>query len=282
MKKIKIIKSKDWLYVNWYIGYWKFLYNWKKLLPTHCNTWGFIPWEKELKTIVQVFKPKQIPYKFVLKEPEKFPNLEKSYLYDDVTDDWDFIQSFQDILWLYTLEFKEEKVEDKKIEFEAIILWEIEKIEDVSPFKYKVITDNKIGEIDMSQIWYEDYIKITVPEILRYEYPCSIDWNVAYEIIRTHIKENIDWRYAKITSDYDFCFAVEKKYTEDKFEIIFKMTPPKRKYDNYPIIGWFTWNNLKDLKEKIDLYLKELMEKINEPFIQCPNCKWKWIISKKI
>ena len=54
----------------------------------------------------------------------------------------------------------------------------------------------------------EDEIS-TDPALLQ-EKPCLLSSEESYAIIRAHVKANIDHKVAAITSDYDFCFTVEK------------------------------------------------------------------------
>jgi hypothetical protein len=52
--------------------------------------------------------------------------------------------------------------------------------------------------------------RITTHPVLLQTKPCYLTNEESYKIIRNHVKVNINPKYAKITSDYDFCFTVEK------------------------------------------------------------------------
>ena len=121
-----------------------------------------------------------------------------------------------------------------------------------------------------------------------------------YDITRQYIKENIDNSVAKITSDYDFCFAVKKivkllqpetityqnifgrtkkerekiRYTTKEYKeiTIFEMTHKQENYKGYTAIEPMYANNEDELKQKIDTWLKELITAINEPLVQCTHC----------
>ena len=62
---------------------------------------------------------------------------------------------------------------------------------------------------------------------------------------------------------------------------IFEMTDDQHKYKGYTVIEGFKGNNIEELKENIDNYLKDLMAKINEPVVDCPHCKGKGIVLNK-
>ena len=129
---------------------------------------------------------------------------------------------------------------------------------------------------------------------------CQLNPERSYRIIRAHIKDNINSRYAKITSDYKFCFTVKKKiplaepeafrvdtnaslfsrrkrtpkyetrYRKSRSIEIFEMTAEN--YKGYTQIKGFEGKDHTDLNRKIDAYLKNLMDYINEPLIDCPHC----------
>jgi hypothetical protein len=137
-------------------------------------------------------------------------------------------------------------------------------------------------------------VSLTTHPDLYTQRPCSVDGKELYRIIRNHIKANINPRYAKITSDYDFCLTVEKviacepeKYTVNtgtskrlRYETRYKRertvkvfeTSPEG-YSNYPKQKGIDGRNQKDLEDKIDAYLEEIMLKINEPYVECSHCK---------
>lgn len=135
------------------------------------------------------------------------------------------------------------------------------------------------------------------PEISLASKPTSVTGNEMYQIVRTHVLNNIDSKYATITSDYDFCFTVKKKlaiepihrvrddrtsrqrkprlvnYTVESRDVqVFEMTPPSKKYNNYTIIKGIVAKDHKDLKRRIDSFLNNLMDIINEPIESCSAC----------
>jgi hypothetical protein len=146
--------------------------------------------------------------------------------------------------------------------------------------------------------------KIIFPSLIIHETPCRLSSEESYEIIRSHVKRNINPVVAKVTSDYDFCFAVakviklanpyskpitytprgkRKPVTETRMvtarEVqIFEMTNAKHKYSGYTVIQGFEGNNERALKEQIDNYLADLMVIINKPLVDCHHCNGTGVI----
>ena len=113
---------------------------------------------------------------------------------------------------------------------------------------------------------------LTVHPSLHTERPCSLSGKEFYQIIRNHIKLNIDPKYARVTSDYDFCLSVEKvishapipytvdvgtkrksnyqtRYRHNRTVKVFETSPEG--YSNYPTQKGISGKNQRDLEEKI-------------------------------
>lgn len=136
------------------------------------------------------------------------------------------------------------------------------------------------------------------PNIVLPSKPCAYTSDQMYQIIRNHVILNIDPRYAKITSNYDFCFTVKKplaippitksydsnwrsrskkikmvsyRITDREVEV-FEMTPQSHSYKGYSVISGITAKSHKELQKKVDELLDKLMEEINEPLKSCEHC----------
>lgn len=152
--------------------------------------------------------------------------------------------------------------------------------------------------------------KIFFPKVLLPTRPCKLSSYQSFQIIRNHIKDNIDPKYAEITSDYDFCLSVAKKirvtdresyqvdtnnsifsnrkrkpkyetrYRTDRKIVVYETAPQKENgvYKGYTKTEGFEAGNYRELEEKIEKFLNNLMEAINKPFIDCPNCKGQGVI----
>jgi hypothetical protein len=136
-------------------------------------------------------------------------------------------------------------------------------------------------------------LALTTHPTLHTERPCHLTGKEFYKIIRNHVKLNINPVYAKISSDYDFCFTVEKviihepisylvdvgtkrkprketRYRKQRTVKVFETSPEG--YSNYPKQEGIQGENQKDLEEKIDKYLEDLMTLINKPYVECTCC----------
>jgi hypothetical protein len=196
---------------------------------------------------------------------------------------------------LYSIEYRVE-TEEEKVPYEESKVFE-EDLKDAAEF---------VGYTTAG--WEKKQIKVTplaatvhaafYPEVMLPNKACALTSDQMYDIIRNHIRENIDGAYAHITSDYDFCFTVKKKLkipTENrtydanlfsrskkvklvKYQVtdreyeIFEMTPESRKYNGYTVISGITADNHDDLKEKLDSILHKLTEAINAPLASCFHC----------
>lgn len=150
----------------------------------------------------------------------------------------------------------------------------------------------------------------THPDLLD-EKSCYIPSEKAYEIIRQHIKNNLDGRYASIKADFDFHFEVVKKiklaepiknvrnanegtrkkksnwvttYTENKTISVLniKRSPKDSDYGKdcfipKPFIG----ENYEDMVSKMNQYLESLVQEINTPYQECSHCNgWGVILNE--
>ena len=156
-------------------------------------------------------------------------------------------------------------------------------------------------DIDLTEVVrYDQLTEMMTPELLRHNVPCHLSSEQTYRIVRHYVKHNHDPKYSRITSDYDFCFTVQKvvpiksyvqrteekkangkSYSRPRFsertvssktQKIFEMTHNKKNYDRYPVIKGFKGDNLQDLYDNIKLYLDELIEHINHPVAECHHC----------
>lgn len=111
----------------------------------------------------------------------------------------------------------------------------------------------------------------------------------------------------KIAKYFDFCFSVSKRlklsepyivteeikksngrsyknpkireiYTDDKKIKCFEMTSEKDMYKGYTPIRGIEAENEEELQIKIEKLCKCVIDKINEPLIECPHCKGRGVI----
>ena len=194
---------------------------------------------------------------------------------------------YEEILGMY--EFKYDSMEDtyEPIEFKINEIYSREDFECIER-PYRAETD-LLTQIEFPEVAYQDK-------------PCKVTSESLFDIIRHHVKENIDNRYAVIDSDYDFHFQVDRVIQlANPYDMIYntnalsKRKPKwvtktiatkkatilnlKRKPSdsNYGkdchIAPEIVGKDYKDLKNKVDEFLKNLMNEINKKYCECPNCQ---------
>jgi hypothetical protein len=261
-----------------------YLYDGEKPNKTYHKDWF------EFKTIPTKIE-KQLPARKInqryelkngFQETDLTPKvINKSYIDED--------SDFYEVKGLYDFKYETEEAGFESIPFEITIAEEID------------------GEFEIVKMEhtpkYNLLDRITTHPVLLQTKPCYLTNEESYKIIRNHVKVNINPKYAKITSDYDFCFTVEKvielhktyEYTvnvnanysrrKPKYEKRYNITRTVRvyqvapkTYDGYPIVEPFSGKDYDDLKKNIDEFLHNLMEMINEPVVECEHCKGRGVI----
>lgn len=263
-------------YYNSYRSLKGFFFDGELAKETYKGDWfqlGSIP-----KKITEKKPQRQINIRYELKEGFQVTDLTPETLTPQEIED-----EFEDVYGLYTRKYDLEEEGFEDIDFKLNIIAEIDGNFEIKRQDY----DLKHSLLD----------KITTHPVLLVNKPCELSKKQSYNIIREHIKQNIDPKYAEITSDYDFCLTVKKKIEiepeayqvnlnagysrrKPKYETRFKRaraieiykTSPEG-YQGYPTIENFTGKNADDLKGNVDKFLEELMEKINEPLVECKCCK---------
>jgi hypothetical protein len=287
-------------------GLKELLFDGKYAKPTYLPEWYVIdlyPAKIEKKGVVYDYR------KYVLKDEYKgCLGFKEEIDYDNRFKFEHEIDSF------YNYEYQKREVNQEVNDLEIEVIIELEN------FNLPTIEYKAYGATNMNAYWDGEYNitnkgvrhqlidKMMFPDILLPERPCKFTSKQMYDITRAYIKDNINNKYATISSDYDFCFEVKKKikkYTPEEVtyynifaktkkqrntphkkivkyreETIFKMTNSKSKYDGYPIIEEMTAKNETELKEKVDTWLSELIKKINEPLVECPHCNGLGVISE--
>jgi len=235
-----------------------------------------------------------------------FYNVEECY------DGWD---NYFNLRSLYEEKHDKETPPPEVLDFEIEIILQIDKIEEYGGFNYPIRKidwhKNEFEMLTMNSVQHEDIDVILFPDLVLPSRTSKLTSEQSYKLVRTHIKENIDHSHAVISSDYDFCFTVQKKIklavpestrvdvsrlgskrpkyetrmVTDRKVTLFEMTWDRassgRPYEKYTPIKPFEGKNIGDLKKNIDEYLAELMEKINAPLKDCPHCQGQGVICEK-
>jgi hypothetical protein len=142
--------------------------------------------------------------------------------------------------------------------------------------------------------------QINTHPVLHDELPCFINGKQLYVVVREFIKKNIDPKYARITSDYDFCLTVSKVIAHEPIEKQGTRQVSKRKtvpynyyvrerlvkcfetspegYSNYPKMQGITAKSAVELEKEVDKYCQDLIDMINEPLKECPHCSGRGVV----
>jgi hypothetical protein len=225
--------------------------------------------------------------------------------------DYVWVDKYKHLRSLYILQSDKQPDIQQEIPFELKIILKVDNIKEYAGLSFDVeklaserlsYNDKQIINITEKNISHQHLDTIVFPSLLLPSCPCKLSSEHSYRIVREYVKQNINPKVAQITSDYDFCFTVKKKvllsepifskreilnqkgksykipkYKEIKREErlieIFEMTYSPKCYQGYTVFPGFVGKDQEDLINNIEKYLKKLINKINEPFIDCPHCK---------
>ena len=219
---------------------------------------------------------------------------------------------------LYTLkyEYSEPSFEEVEFTLDIILTLNIDKI--VAPEKmfYRGdfntwLNDGKGGypllEADVN---HPLLAKIIYPKIALQYTESKYTSKQVYNILREYIKKNINNKVARITSDYNFCFTVEKviglaepyswdkeiltvrgkshrpkkfdkRYVSTRSVKVFEMTNTDDNYKGYTPISAMVAGTEQELVEKMKNLCENLIAEINIPLKDCPHCNGSGVILDK-
>lgn len=289
---------------------------------------GWYHFEGELKDFKKRNPPKKEQTGWKLKNPEiasdKIPltlSMEQlKQIWDSDEDEYIYHGSYSSLASLYQADYTELPAEIVPVEVELTKLRDlhVENYNTPSEMKVQVQDGNYGGRTqvqDLSKIAvFSDIERMLTPDFLIHTRPCSLTSQQVYKIIRAHVLNNIDGKVARVTSNYDFCFTVEKvietkPYSTKKEQLtrsgrsykpprfttgtkstkqqkIFEMTWKGYKgnsgYDGYTCIEPWEADSLQELYDNMQKYLSDLMQEINKPVIECQHCNGLGCITKSI
>lgn len=302
---LKIVKANNGVFINFGDGSGRqYKVNDMELRKSHNHEWYISDVYPESITTIKA-RP-NINHRYELIDPINFPNLPKSMPREEVTENvsgyCEWKRDLAHLAGLYTLVSDPQEPEVVNIPFAVDYELQVDRNIGESVFTYstescKPITQDNAKSFGIDELFY--------PNIVREFLPCKLTSKETFEIIRSHVKRNINPLSAQVTSDYDFHFEVHKiidlheptthhreiktasgrSYKNKKYR---KYTVTQRTYQVFNIYqNWrqygsdvtpFAGDNHQDLQEKIDNYLRELMEMINTPLVDCPHCKGMGVI----
>jgi hypothetical protein len=303
--KLITFKSDAGLYVYSQEGYLHplsasgIIVNGKVPESTFSSKYVLIPGEKEINSIVKTGLQKTVFMGWELVEPEKFPNFPKTIKDSECGEDG---PEYRD---LYNRKYEYEPLPDENIKFTeenrgCVSVPKDDRTPVTTYVDYGNFGDGK-RRVPVEAKW-DGLTCAIVTEISLENHPCCIPSSEWYKVIRSHIKENINPSFAEITSDYNFCFTVQKKiklntpkvwktertkfngksyrppqFTSHRKEYelhpLFEMTHESENYKGYTPIPSIKGDNLSDLRENVAKYLSDLMNRINEEVRYCKHCQ---------
>jgi hypothetical protein len=202
---------------------------------------------------------------------------------------------------LYDAEYDETPEQYESIEFTVNVLATVDDFDGLKSFEF-LVNNRAFGavnptlKINEGSAQHQILDKILFPKRLLAARPCKLTVRDSYEVIRKHIKDNIDPRHAILT-DYDFILHVDKRirlpereayqvdvsglrakkpkletrYRSHRSTRVYEIAPDG--YHNAPPPPVFEGGNYRELEKNIKVYLDTLMAEINEPLVGCPHCK---------
>lgn len=306
MKKIMIVKTNEGCFITDCEATSGYDFDYHK---TKIKNYRFDDKEAKPTYVKNWFMIEKYPEKITIKEADKKENQRYELKDTDMESKktplvlgYDELDYEDDIYPLYILKYDIIKGEWIDADIELDLIMEVDNFELPPEFSYKGLKKSgfttKEYTITNANIKHQLLDKLIIPEVLLSQRACSIGSQDLYNLVRVHVKENIDNSVAKITSDYDFCFTVKKiiplyeprKYTytnpfastkkarqklhkavqKYKESTIFEMTSTS---SGYTPIQPITASSEKELKEKIDGFLEDLIFHINRPLVSCPHCQ---------
>ena len=287
--------------------------NGANLKPTFHKDWFLVEGAVALETLTRMRNQPRANYRFELIDMSFEREDVPSYIgKDDMVKGeygWALGEKYERLESLYSLESDEQPAIEVAVEFELVIVLELEEdLIEVEKFKYPRTKkwDTPQSYIRRDNIEHRVLDKIIFPSLVLPSRPTRLTSEESYALVREHVVRNIDSAGATITSNYDFCFTVEKVirlakpysykrevktargksyrrrryreiYVSARKMTVFEMTwagATRRKtgHRGYTIIKGFEGANEHDLHVNIETYLAELMEIINAPLVDCPHC----------
>ncbi|MEX0595128.1 MAG: hypothetical protein WD512_01420, partial [Candidatus Paceibacterota bacterium] len=247
-------------------------------------------------------------------ESEKFPLVfqrEDVTYYDEDEYERMWKDEFSHLRSLYELKYDKQDSKNVEVEFTYETICEIDEIKSPEGFSYQVQKTQWEHEgtknLTEKDVHHQLIDKIMFPEIVLGQKTSKFTSKQMYDIVRQYIKQHINYDYAEITSDYNFCFTVKKKiqlndphmnkreimksngrpykspkyhkrYIKDRKAEVFEMTSTKDNHKGYTPIPEMIGDSIEDLQQKVDRYCEELIKIINKPLVDCPHCSGHGVI----
>lgn len=214
-----------------------------------------------------------------------------------------FSHDIIDTLYSYKYDRKPDYLKDVECDIEEVL--SVDNFTLPPKIHYDVVKKHNFNDviytITNADVGHQLLDKIIYPPVILHKAPCKFTSKQMYDITRQYILTHIDKEVATISSNYDFCFGVEKiipllepetityqnifartKRERNKIHTkikkfnnvkIFEMTHDRENYRGYPVIPEMYAGSEEELKQKVDSWLDGVMSIINKPLCTCPLCK---------
>ena len=256
--------------------------------------------------IEQPQSPESINHRFELKSPEmasdKIPAVikreEACIQSTEYRWEWNWKPELAHLQSLYEAKHDEVAQPNKEFAFELNVLMELDALQPPPNFTYKA--KRRYDEYSITERNIEVCLldQLTFPAIMHHTRPCRLSSQEVYAILRQEIIKGINPEVAKITSDYDFCFAISKliplpepvhykvctnmfsrgrKHYADRVRTnkelpFFQMTHAGENYKGYTTIDPIIGTDADDLKDKLEELIASTLKAINTPIKLCRHC----------
>jgi len=288
--KLNIIKTKKGLYYsgvdgNSYLNYYNYFINGQKPQKSFHNDWFYTDGDD---IVIEQEKSIEENKRFELKDKSLSDKFDDNIPHDLYMIEDEISYKYASIAGLY--EYKCDKM---------TILEQI-------PVEKSVVLELDMDEIPLPQNFVDADITYTPdhPMLAKIIYPkpvlqfteCKLTSRQVYEILRKYILKNIDSKVARVTSNYDFCFDVEKAIEIDEpYEVIrsekigrktiqnksfiksrsvkvFSMTYSPENYKGYKPVPELVAKSEEELRSVLIDLCESTMKLINEPLKDCDKC----------
>lgn len=290
----------------------KFLYDGQPPKKTFSDKW----WEVAAvpQKIEQKVFHSNINHRFVLKEVpglsnETYGNLKpvmkrEECQFQDDDSNWVWNEEYEVFKSLYEPKSDPQPCTWEAIEFEVEIWKDVKDLDNYKPISFPVgkVWNSLRHEHADAYITGHDISHDIIESILNPKEKLAnkssiISSQQMFNIVVEHVKKNIDRSVATITNDYGFHFAVSKvikpplhplesqswgtkhALRNERNLIIFDFCHAKDTKYGKTVMPAFKGKDRKDLKKKIDVFLKALMDVVNEPLSDCPHCQGRGLVN---
>lgn len=293
---------------------------------------GWYIWQGDLKDFKRSVKGGKIHSGWTLKNPVVQSDVIPLKLFaealtyhpGDDDDESYFSGKYAEFGSLYSMLWEQQPDTEEFFEVEVERLRDLEIESFNAPLEMKVTLKgrgdftNEIQVTDLKSIAkFSDIEMMLTPEFLLHTRPCSLSSEQVYKIVRQFILENLDRKQAKISSDYNFIFRVDKILHTKPYSVQREQRTPRGnsyrppKYKNismqtkdvpvlefvwtdvngkvshgtkgqYPVIEGWEANSLQELYDNMQTYLQDILEVLNSSMIECKSCGGKGCTIEKI